>query len=632
MLIWMRNSAFAGVFKFLLMGLLLMAVVGLILMDRNGSFSGNMGVNTVAKGPGISIGAMEFDRTVRRALASQGIGAPEAYKLGLVSNILTSEIQNRLFSRETRSFGLEVGDDDVKRQISKLAEPLATEGRTKKEALQQILRQQGISESEFIGTLRQEMANGLLRGALQPPAQLSSPLMARTLYRYDNEKRKINAVILKNAALKDVVKPTDDQLQKYYEANKQDYLIPETRTITVATLKADMLKKNVKIGDAELKAEYEKNIASFTKPQRRLVEQAVLKTEDEAKKALESMKSGKPMKDSVSKDAYNGEQDYEQQGLLPEIATPVFEAKDGAVVGPIQTALGWHILLVKKTLPEEVSPFEEVKEKLRPELENIAMTNELYNAGNTIEDRAAAGDKLEDIVSEYGMTTEIIGPFRQNGMDKDGQDLFKSYGTDRDKLIQSAYDFDAGEIAPVVETSDGLFHLIRIDQVTPDMYRDYKTVKDELEKRWISEQQKLGTQALAKAALDKLNAGGTLDDIAKENGVPVQTFDNVNRQDTPPAPLTAVVAAQAFSTDKGKAFSSAIDGGFIVGTVEDISLPSAEKADEKKLAELKDLTGRSLSQDILAQYVASLTKGKDIKINRQTLDQMYGQAQDAQVQ
>ena len=189
MLIWMRESSFAGLFKFVFLGLMVMAVGGLVLMDVGGFFRGTMSSNTVVKGGGVNIGIMEFDRTLRRALSSQGIPPAEAMKLGLVEQILNSEIQNRLFTSQARSFGLEVSDGSVKRQISKLAEPLAAGGATKKEALQQILRTQGISESEFVGSIRQEMANTLLRAALSPPATLSSPLMALDLYRYDNEQR-----------------------------------------------------------------------------------------------------------------------------------------------------------------------------------------------------------------------------------------------------------------------------------------------------------------------------------------------------------------------------------------------------------------------------------------------------------
>lgn len=618
MLIWMRDSAFGGLLKFFLMGLLVLAVAGLVLMDVGGFFSGNMSSSTLAKGGGVNIGAREFDRTLSRVLASQGIGASEAYKLGLVNTVLNSEIQNRLFTEEAHKMGLEIGDDEVKKQIAKLAEPLATDGRSKRDALQQILRTQNISESEFVGSVRQEMANGLLRSALQAPPTLTSPLMAETLYRYDNETRAADVVILKNAAAPDITKPTDEQLQKYYDANKHDYLIPETRTITVATLKPEMVKKKLKISDEDLKAEYDRNIASFTKPPRRLVEQVVLDNEEAANKALEDMQAGKKVENS-------DKQEFEREGLLPEIATPVFEAKEGAVLGPIKTALGWHVLKVEKLLPEQVTPFADVKDRLKTELENIAMTDQLYQTGNEIEDRAAGGESLENIVNEYGMTTEIIGPFRMNGNDKDGKDLFKSYGTDRDKLIQSAFDYEVGEITPIVETADSQFHILHIDQVTPDTYRPLKDVRAELQKRWMDEQRRLANTTRAQDLLAAVQGGKTLVQAAKEQGLAVQSFSSINRKSEPPAPLTAVVAAQIFATDKGNSFSSEIGDGFVVGTVTNIKLPaSAAKADEKELDGLKDLTGRSLAQDILGQYISSLGGDKKIRINQPLLDQMYG--------
>lgn len=627
MLIWMRESKSAKLVKLFFMGMLVMAATGLVLMDVGGFFGpGSVGSGTVAKGGGVNIGITEFDRTVRRALGQQGIGPQEAYQLGMIDGILTGEIQSRLFTAETHRLGLTISDEDVTRQIAKLAEPLATDGRSKKEALQQILRTQSISEAEFVGTIRQEMANTILRAALMPPAALASPLLADNLYRYDNEKRAAKIIVLKNTDIKDAQSPTDEQLEKYYDANKTDFLIPETRTVTMATLKAEMLKKNIVISDEQLRGEYDRNITSFTKPPRRLVQQVVASSAEDAAKAAEDMKAGKTPSGAVS-------QDYEEKGLLPEIGAPVFEAKKGAVVGPIETSLGWHVLKVVDLLPESVTPFDDVKDRLRTELENKALTEELFNAGATIEDRVAGGETLESLVIEYGMTTEIIGPFRSNGYDKDGKDLFKSYASDRAKMVQTAYDFDQGEIAPVVETADGQFHVIRVDQVIPDSYRPFETVKADLAKRWIAEQQMLGNRARAAAALDSLNSGTSLDDVAREYGASVRTITNINRKEAPAAPLTPVVAVQIFAADKDKFFSSQIDGGLIVGQVTDIVLPPVTaKTDDSELVELRDLTGRSLGQDIIAQYIESLTKGKTIRINKPLMDQVYGTAGDGQVQ
>lgn len=625
MLIWMREGAGAGVVKFILMGLLVFAVAGLVLMDVGGFFRGQMSSNTVAKGKNITINAVELDHVVRRQLAQQGIGAEEAMRLGMIDSIISSLVQSRAFNEESHELGLAVDDASVMSHVARLAEPLAAEGRSKKDALRQLLASQGLTEGEFITMIREEMANGILRTALTPPSTLASPLMAQALYRYDNEKRGAQIVVLTNESIKDAKPATDEQLQNFYDANKHDFMIPESRRITIATLKPDMVRKNVTITEERLKSEYEKNIASFTKPMRRLLEQAVFPDEATARAAIDGLKTGKKMEGATT-------QEFEQNGLLPEIATPAFAAKKDEIVGPVQTSLGWHVIVVRDTLPEVVSPYADVKEKLRSELENMSLTEEMHNAGNTIEDRVAAGDVLEDLVREYGMTTEIFGPFHQNGNDSDGEDLFKSYAADRAKIIQAAFDYEEGEIAPVVETSDGYFHLIRIDQVVPDAYRPFDSVKSGLEKRWVDDQQRLMNRERAQAMLDAVNSGKKLNDLAKESGAHVQTISGINRRTQPPEPLTPIVGAKIFTTDKGKAFSAETQDGYIVGIVSDVFIPAAAAKDSEDLKELSDVVARSAPQEILALYLQHLTADKNVRINRPLVERMYGAQAQQQAQ
>src|SRR5690606_41940922 len=60
-------------------------------------------------------------------------------------------------------------------------------------------------------------------------------------------------------------------------------------------------------------------------------------------------------------------------------------------------------------------------------------------------------------------SSDLIGPFRQNGLDASGKDLFKDYAADRAEIIEAAFSLNKGESAPVIETADSRFLAVRAD-------------------------------------------------------------------------------------------------------------------------------------------------------------------------
>ncbi|HEX7154327.1 MAG TPA: peptidylprolyl isomerase [Thermoanaerobaculia bacterium] len=63
--------------------------------------------------------------------------------------------------------------------------------------------------------------------------------------------------------------------------------------------------------------------------------------------------------------------------LLPDLDKAVFAAQPGAIIGPIETRSGWHILKVEQRLPSEVPAFESIKDKLRKDVGEEAFQRDL---------------------------------------------------------------------------------------------------------------------------------------------------------------------------------------------------------------------------------------------------------------
>ena len=64
-------------------------------------------------------------------------------------------------------------------------------------------------------------------------------------------------------------KVTDEEVQKYFEKNKQKYAVPELRKVSYLHFSKKDFAKDLQISEAELLAEYEKNKDAFIKPENR---------------------------------------------------------------------------------------------------------------------------------------------------------------------------------------------------------------------------------------------------------------------------------------------------------------------------------------------------------------------------
>lgn len=134
---------------------------------------------------------------------------------------------------------------------------------------------------------------------------------------------------------------TDKELRDRYDREKERYRLPErARLREIIVIKPD----------DPTKVEAARERATALAAQSR--------TGDFAKLATTSSDSGTKDKGGDLGEVTRGE-------LLPDLDKAVFNAQSGAVLGPIETKSGWHILKVEARLPSEVPAFESVKDRLR---------------------------------------------------------------------------------------------------------------------------------------------------------------------------------------------------------------------------------------------------------------------------
>lgn len=369
----LRDGAKSGFLKYILLGFMALAVGGLVLSDVGGFFrGGGISSNYVAKGHGIEITTREFDKTLRQNLSAQNISPQQAYQFGIVHQLLQQEVQKRVIMSEINRLGLRVNDEDVTKQISALAENIAPEGLSKRQALQQILRSQGISEAAFVESIRSEMSGNLFaQTAFQVTGTVSNET-ATAVAREQQATRNIEGFSFLTKAVKNIPAPDNETLQAFYEEQKANYAIEERRTIKIATLDAPK--------DMTIEQEEELNDTANLIDDRLaggedfdvVVEEMKLKT-----KTFKDMnRIGLNPKNKDLLGAYVGEKrdileqafDYEEGET-----SPVFPLRDGAYIA----------IHISKITPQSFKPFKSVQSALRKkwtEEERARLNNERVSA------------------------------------------------------------------------------------------------------------------------------------------------------------------------------------------------------------------------------------------------------------
>ena len=227
-----------------------------------------------------------------------------------VQQILPQLVSVEIAKAYAQEHNITVSDKEVDQELAKLKEQVGDQARSSgqdvsnQEAYEQALKQNNITEDQ----LREDIRENL-------PVQ------------------KVQERVAGDA------EPSDEEIQKYYEQNKE---------------------------------------AQFTTPAQRCVRH-ILFTKDQKEKAedvkqqLEDDGDFAELAKENSEDPGSAENGGDLGCLgkgetVPEFEQAAFGAEQGEIVGPVQTEFGYHVLQITDAKPEQTRPLEEVESQIRSQL------------------------------------------------------------------------------------------------------------------------------------------------------------------------------------------------------------------------------------------------------------------------
>jgi len=626
----LRDGAKSPVTKFFLFGLMAMAVAGLVFMDVQGVFRGGVAPTDVAEIGDSKITIQDFNSVVRRSMQQQRMSEAEAYKLGVIDQLLNQEVQIRLLRREAIRQGLYVDDAAVARELDNVLGNISNSMEVNKEqALSMLLQNQQMSEAQLVGSMKTQLASGvLLDGVLAAPYAPQQLVSDFARFRYEKRDGRYAKITQKATGKPDA--PDDETLKAYYETiAPQRFNIPEYRTLDVAILSPDSVKDMVELTDDDLRAEYENRMDEFKVPAQWSIAQTLVGDAADAQQIADMATKGGSLKKATEKVlddsfAYIPPEIFTESYLPEELRETVIALDVNAVSKPIESPLGWHIIKLDKKIDAYDRSFDDVRDSLREELMADLAGDSLYDLTIQFDDMIAGGMSARDAAEELGVKIVSVGPVNLGGTKKDGKPV-ELKEEEFPALLHESFEISEGETTQLLQSGQSDYIAATVTTVEPASLKPFEEVRAEVEKAWMEREARILASKMAGKLIERIRAGESLDAVAKSAGLKVVTVKELGRNPAEESKHPDGLDVALFSIDEIGGVENLISGSNAVLVMLDNITQELPGDDDPELKALDQVAARLIKQDRMSLYRMALYSQFDVKTNEAAIEQMYGQ-------
>jgi peptidyl-prolyl cis-trans isomerase D len=591
--------------------------------------------NDAADVAGTKITVPELDRSFRRALSNAsrelgpGFTPSPAQRQEVARQALDEQVTDALFAKAAAEAGLRVDDAVVRARTEEMPAFAGPDKKFDRGRFRMIIENQGMSEAAFAQLMRRDIARSLLASPIAAGAIAPKALVA-DLYRYRNEQRVAETILLPDSAATGIPTPTDADLQSYYQRHAVDFTLPEYRSFTVLTLAPDLFAGEITPTDDELRAAYDQRKAEFVDPEKRRIEQVVIPDKAAADAIVKAAQGGKSLADAA-KAATAGKSQPVALDLLarddyPEpLRDPVFSAKPNAVVGPIQSPLGWHVLSVAEIKPGHEVTFDEARPKLTADVKRERAADMLSEQIDGLGDRLLGGASMEQVGAGVNATpVKFASTDAKGGTPPAAQDV-KRTAPDPAALAK-AFQLQPGETSGFEAGKDGGYFAVRLDGVTPPALRPLAEIRADVVAGWIAEQRASVIAKRADALAAQVRQGTAMSQIAATAGAKVETAPPLKREPDPSqtGEDRSALAAALFGLGRvGDVAVVPAPDGQIIARLSEIRAADPAAAGDALQPLAREIAG-DLRDDEIKAYQAALRSQYKVTINPQAIERVAG--------
>ena len=447
-------------------------------------------------------------------------------------------------------------------QIAALRKP---DGSLDMERYRQLVGAQGMTPDMFEASVRADLSTRQVMTGVTATGFSSAGVADSALNAYF-EKRELQLARFSPATYAAKLKPTDADLERFYQASQALFRAPEQASIEYVVLDADAVSKAIVVNAQDLKTYYDQNIERLSGPEERRASHILInapKTAPAAERAAAKAKatellalvrkSPETFADTARKNSQDtgsatqgGDLDFFARGaMVKPFEDAAFSLKKGEISDLVESDFGYHIIRLTDIKTPKQRSFEEMRPTLEADLKKQQVQQKFAEAAELFTNAVyEQPDSLKSVAERLKLDIRSASNVSRNPLPNvtgplaNPRFLAALFSTDS---IEKKRNTEAIEVGPN-QLAAG-----RVVQYTPVRTLPLAEVKENVRSRWIAarsaeDARKEGSAKLAEwkanAATAALPESLVISRIDAKN-LPGPVLDAVLRAD--PATLPALV-------------------------------------------------------------------------------------------